>query len=303
MKKQFFFLITLSLFILSCQPDSGLAGEITKLEKSMDEAPSAEKIKDLINKYNTYVNENPEDNEWNGRYLYRAASCQLQTNNVSGAIQSLGKAVKNHGSSSATPNSLYLLAETYKNKFRQVDQANLYYQGLTEAFPGNEYAEKAKTQLKGAGGSMADRIEELKQDIYMDSTQTRVNPNKARKLVDLHLLHASLLPDSPKSPQFLYDTYEIANSVRMFREAATATEKLYKDYPEHSKAPTAMFLTGYLYENELRDLDKAKDIYSDFITKYPDNEFTKSAQFALDNLGKPADQLLEELRKKSEGQN
>ncbi len=300
MKKIIFLSSCIILLMASCQSDSGLVSEITKLEKAADASPSLENINQLVSKYQQYAKENPEDAEWNGRYMYRAASKQLKANNIRGAIQNLTEGIKQYGSSTATPNSLYLMAETYATKFRQPDQADLYYQGLVEGFPSNEYAAKAKDKLRSQS-SLGDRINVIKNDIYMDSTQTRVNPNKARKLVDLYLLHASILPDSPNSPAYLYDTYEIANSVRMYREAATACEKLYTDYPNHEKAPTALFLTGYLYENELKNLDKAKSIYTTFLEKHPNNEFAKSAQFALDNLGKPADQLLEELRKQNEG--
>ncbi len=301
MKNLFILFIPLiTLFFFSCQTDSGNVGEIAKMEKIVDESPTSENVKELVAKYNEYAKENPDDEEMNGRYMYRAASKQLQTNNVRSTISFLNQGIQKYPKSSATPNSLYLLGETYKTKFRQPEQAKLYYQALVEGFPTHKYAEKAKGNLVG-GETLSEMVEAIKNDIYMDSTQTRVNPNKARKLVDLYSLHASVLPSDPKTPSYLYDTYEIANSVRMFEQAATACEKLYKDYPDHNKAATAMFLSGYLYENELRDLDKAKKLYEDFLVQYPDNEFAKDAKFSLENLGKPADQLLEELRKKNEG--
>ncbi len=296
----FIFIAVCSMALFSCQNESGLSGEIAKLEKEVESSPTVDGVNNLVTKYNQYIKENPDDAEWNGRYLYRAAAKQLQTNNLRGTVQFLNDGIKRFGTSSATPNSIYLLAETYKNKFRQTDQAEVYYQALVEAYPSNPYAEKAKGNLKDSK-TLSERIEVIKSDIYMDSTQTRVNPNKARNLVDMYMLHASLLPDHPKSPMYLYDTYEIANSVRMFRDAAAACEKLYKDYPEHEKAPTALFLTGYLYENELKDMDKAKNLYTTFLEKYPENEFAKSAKFALDNLGIPPDQLLEKLKKNNEG--
>ena len=180
-------------------------------------------------------------------------------------------------------------------------EADTYYQALVEGFPSNEYATKAKELIKKPK-TLEELAQVAKDDLFSDSTEVRINAVKARKLIELYKLYTSVLPNSPKTPQFLYETYDIANSVRMYRDAANASEKLYTKYPDYEKAPTAMFLTAFIYENNLIELDKAGTIYKEFIAKYPNDDFANDAQVALDNLGTPADEMLRNIQEKNKTQ-
>ncbi len=300
MKQLIILFLSIAILTSSCETDPGIAiaNDIIKLEKTVEESPTVDNINNLVAKYNEYTKVKPNDDEWNGRYLYRGASKLLKTNNKRGAIDGLSRAVKNYGSSSATPNSLFLLAETYKNDFRNVEMANVFYQCIAEGFPDHEYAAKAKS-MRTDNKTLDGYIQEvLDSDIFLDSLQTRVNPAKAGKLIDLYTLYSSVLEDEKTSPEYLYKTYELANSVRKFKEAEAACEQLHRKYPNHEKAATCLFLVGYLNENELKNLDKAKKVYTSFLKEYPNNDFAKDAKFALENLGKPADQILQELQNK-----
>ena len=53
-----------------------------------------------------------------------------------------------------------------------------------------------------------------------------------------------------------------------------------------------MFLIGYVYHNELRMLDSAKVAYERFLSEYPNHEMAISAQFELNTLGKPPEELV-----------
>jgi tetratricopeptide (TPR) repeat protein len=75
-------------------------------------------------------------------------------------------------------------------------------------------------------------------------------------------------------------------------EALDAYRKYVELYPEGNQAPVSMFLIGYLYNNELHNLDSAAAAYRRFLAKYPDHEMALSAQFELNTLGKPPDDLL-----------
>lgn len=298
MKNIILALLSAVLFLASCSNDSPLVKEIKSLESAVDTAPTSDNILQLVSKYQEYIKDNPEDAEWNGRYSYRAASRQLQSGNISNAVKYLDDAVKLYGSSSAAPNAIFLLAETYKTKLKQMGLADTYYQALIEGYPNHEYAAKAKENIKNSI-PLETQINATKDNIFTDSTKTKVDPRKARQLTELYKLYASVLPNSPKTPEFLYNTYNVANSARMYRDAANAAEKLYKSYPEYEKAPTAMFLTAFVYENNLKNIDKAETIYTEFLSKHPNNEFAASAKVALENLGKPADEMLQNIRDKN----
>jgi outer membrane protein assembly factor BamD (BamD/ComL family) len=59
-----------------------------------------------------------------------------------------------------------------------------------------------------------------------------------------------------------------------------------------------VFFKGYVYENLIRNLDKAKEIYLQFIEKYPESDFADDAQMALQNLGKTPEQMIKEFEER-----
>ncbi|MEO8169157.1 MAG: hypothetical protein ABI623_12970, partial [bacterium] len=63
-------------------------------------------------------------------------------------------------------------------------------------------------------------------------------------------------------------------------------------YPDGSRAPLALFLTGYLYNNELHDFPNAKIAYLEFLKRFPNHEMAKSAEFEVSHLGKKPEDLL-----------
>ena len=59
-----------------------------------------------------------------------------------------------------------------------------------------------------------------------------------------------------------------------------------------------MFFKAYIYENQIKNLEKAKEIYLQFIEKYPNDDFAKDAKIALQNLGKSPEQMVREFEER-----
>jgi outer membrane protein assembly factor BamD (BamD/ComL family) len=100
-------------------------------------------------------------------------------------------------------------------------------------------------------------------------------------------------PDSPQAEQALIRRAAIrANDTREI-ELAIADYRLYGErYPGGARAPLAMFLVGYMYNNELHNLDSAAAAYKRFLEKFPDDEMASSARFELNTLGKTPEELI-----------
>jgi outer membrane protein assembly factor BamD (BamD/ComL family) len=78
----------------------------------------------------------------------------------------------------------------------------------------------------------------------------------------------------------------------MPREAIDAYGLYCREYPAGKQTPLAMFLIGYLYNNELHDIDSAASAYRRFLERYPDSEMATSARFELNTLGKSPEEAL-----------
>lgn len=67
----------------------------------------------------------------------------------------------------------------------------------------------------------------------------------------------------------------------------------YKEFPKSQDAPKALFLTGFILANHLKNLDEARLSYQTFLDKFPDNELANSVKLELENLGKNPDEILQ----------
>jgi len=67
-------------------------------------------------------------------------------------------------------------------------------------------------------------------------------------------------------------------------------------FPQHEYAPELLhFKAFYIDEEGLKDLEQARINYLKFLDLYPDHELVKSVLFSLENLGKPAEEVLDSL--------
>ncbi len=87
----------------------------------------------------------------------------------------------------------------------------------------------------------------------------------------------------------------LAKTVENPQKAIELYTKIADGLPQHKKAPTALFMIGFVQENDLGDIAKAKTTYEAFLQKYPnDPDFADDAQNAIKMLGKsPADIIKE----------
>jgi len=79
-----------------------------------------------------------------------------------------------------------------------------------------------------------------------------------------------------------------------FTEAAAKYELLVQQYPKSEYAPQSQFMVGFIYANELKELDKAKAAYETFLKNYSatsDSGMVASARWELANLGKDINEI------------
>lgn len=81
-----------------------------------------------------------------------------------------------------------------------------------------------------------------------------------------------------------------------FEGAIGAYTEIVQRFPTSDKAPQCQFMVGYLYANQLKNIEKAKEAYQGFIRNWPEHELVKDAQWELDHLGKDVNEI-EELNR------
>ena len=145
------------------------------------------------------------------------------------------------------------------------------------------------------------------QDLYESAKENIKNEEYIDALADFR----KLVDNFPKSKYRAEAYFELGKlyhgkvdknltEEQCYKQAIKYYESVFKNFPDDVNAPNALFMTAFLYANELGDLDSARDDYQKFLEKYPNHEMAASAQAELDNLGVSAEEILQ--RKLAEGE-
>ena len=162
--------------------------------------------------------------------------------------------------------------------------------------------------------------------IVLNACQTDPVPGLQQKLIDLDkAMGGAAITDKSKADEFIKTSEELAKNVEktnpdqyadvLLKAAGLAKtvdqpqkaielySKIAEGIPQHKKAPTALFMIGFVQENDLNDIVKAKATYESFLQKYPnDPDFADDAQNAIKMLGKSPDEIIKEFEKQGQGQ-
>lgn len=99
----------------------------------------------------------------------------------------------------------------------------------------------------------------------------------------------------------LYDSPEALFNVigeRMYakqdpQETIKMVDRLVTDYPEYENNPVALFmLASFVYDEQMHDLDKARETYQRVIDEYPGTPFANDAAIAITQLGMTPEELV-----------
>jgi len=113
------------------------------------------------------------------------------------------------------------------------------------------------------------------------------------KLIDEYP-ESELAPEAIIKQASLYHENKVKNI--SLKEALNKAAELFisvsEKYPRNEKAPSSLFMAGFIYANEVPDYNKAKEVYNLFLKKYPEHELASSAKEELDNMGLTPDEIL-----------
>ncbi len=77
------------------------------------------------------------------------------------------------------------------------------------------------------------------------------------------------------------------------QESIMMVNQLVTDYPKYENTPVALFmLASFVYDEQLHDLDKARETYQRIIDDYPGTPFANDASIAITQLGMTPEELV-----------
>lgn len=142
-----------------------------------------------------------------------------------------------------------------------------------------------------------ENIKEVENKTFSESGL--VNAEFVDDLIAAYENFAGEFPQDTLAPDYLFKAGDVAMNTNRSNKAIRLYDRIINEYSDYRKAPEALFLKGYVYENNLGRLDKAKAIYEEFLARHPDNEFADDAEVSLKYLGKSPEELIEIFQKEN----
>ena len=109
-------------------------------------------------------------------------------------------------------------------------------------------------------------------DDYMKTAQENVKQKNISEAINNYESVVREFPDSPQAPDALFQIATLyqnkmvknISDVESYKKAEETFRQVYNKYPEDKKAPMALFLSGFILANDLKNLSEC-DQYLQFI--------------------------------------
>jgi outer membrane protein assembly factor BamD (BamD/ComL family) len=143
-----------------------------------------------------------------------------------------------------------------------------------------------------------EKIKTLEKEVFADANG--MNKEKAAELVKLYVAFADAHSKDTLAASCLYKAAEMSINLNDGDGAIKYFDRVITEYQDYYKVPEAYFLKGFVYEVTFKNLNKAREAYTDFIKRYPNHDLTDDAEISLNNLGKTPEQIILEAQKKDQ---
>jgi len=286
------------LFLASCKNEK-VANEKDALTTGVmqyDLQPTKENAVSAISEISEQLKANRDDKAMVKKLAQRGLDISRKNNLTSKQIGYLLLLNKQYPKDANAKNRLFELANIMKT-INKKQAANVLYSGVIDRFGDTDEAEKSRAARDPEAANVKDYLTKIGEEVFVNPDKYGVNRKAAQSYVDACEAYALAYPGTKEAPEYLYKGTEVSRTLRTFSKSLSMYDWILDQYPQFEKAPTAMFLKGFIIENELKNDEMAKGVYNEFLTRYPDHQLKDDVQFLLDNVGKTDEEIMEMIEK------
>ncbi len=272
----------------ACTDDTVQQKSIEELEQRVATQFTNERSDSLVNLYRDMVKAHPDDHANNLHYLTRAAEIQFdKRKDGAPATRWLDDAMAHHSEGQDLTEIMGLYARIYNGV--------QYHTESTYSIDSKDMS-RMQTHL-------------LRNNAWLDSALVRTDRKMtvngmvtdkalATKYIEISEGYAAITQSNDKYAELLSMSGGLAKTIESYNKAIVLYHRLSERLPEHPKARTALFMQGFIYENDLGDTAKAKATYEEFLQKYSDDaDYADDVKMALKTLGKSAEEIVKGFQK------
>lgn len=110
-------------------------------------------------------------------------------------------------------------------------------------------------------------------------------------------------PEDSLSAEYLFRLSDLQQAVGDNRKAIECLAEICKNYTSYKKIPECLFLQGYYYQEFFGDTIRAKEFYTQLISKYPTHAFADDAKALMNMFGKSEQDIIKSFEKKQKEKN
>ena len=127
----------------------------------------------------------------------------------------------------------------------------------------------------------------------------KVDTTGVNNLLKDYEAYAENYPADTNGANYLFKAADFYRYMHKPLRSIELYSKVYDKYPTVAKRPYALFLQGFIYENEVGNSQAAKNLYEKFLEVYPTHPIAKDVRATVNNLGKTPEQLIQEFQEKA----
>ena len=145
-------------------------------------------------------------------------------------------------------------------------------------------------------------IEEAEIDLKKEIENETVFKERALKGGEAYKTYLYTYPDdSVRNPQFYNNAIQLYAQAGLYDTALVLVDSIHKKYPQSEYAANMQhFKAFYIFEQGLKDYDRAREAYLTFLNKYPQHELVTAVLFSLEHLGEDDETVLKKIREKTQ---
>jgi N-acetylmuramoyl-L-alanine amidase len=158
------------------------------------------------------------------------------------------------------------------------------------SFPALAHAKRSVAQKKQIARAQFETAEKLRQALEGKPEKSRSKRDYSRVL-DAYRKVYYIAPTSSKADasalavgELLVDYGRTFNDEKSFHDAVSQYEFLRREYPGSKRRFEALFTEGEIYRENLGDAKQAKQIFEEFLKRYPGNELADKARAAIKEI-------------------
>ena len=143
-------------------------------------------------------------------------------------------------------------------------------------------------------GKLVKEISDNEKELSTGATATP-EKTKIKSIIALYEKFVTTFPKDSLAPIYIYSAANLSMNAGLYEDAINFLDRLATDYTGFKKLPEAYFLKAFIYDDKIKNLDKARKAYIDFIQKFPKHDLVNDARISMDNLGKTPEQIVKEF--------